>query len=47
MLMAVLAVSAALAMTLFAVPVILRERSWLTRALDLTFLLPGSFPVSC
>ncbi|RVH08731.1 iron ABC transporter permease [Sinorhizobium meliloti] len=44
MLMAVLAVSAALAMTLFAVPVILRERSWLTRALDLTFLLPWVVP---
>ncbi|UIY27859.1 ABC transporter permease subunit (plasmid) [Rhizobium leguminosarum] len=42
--MSLVAVSAALVVTLFAVPVILGRRSWLTRLLDITFFLPWVVP---
>lgn len=42
--MSLAAVSAALVVTLFAVPVILGRRSWLTRLLDITFFLPWVVP---
>jgi len=44
MLMGSVAVAVALAITLFAVPVMVRQRSWLTRALDISFFLPWIIP---
>jgi iron(III) transport system permease protein len=42
--MGLIAVGTALAITLFAVPAMLRSRSWLTRALDIGFFLPWIVP---
>lgn len=44
MLMGIVAVLAALGVTLFAVPVILSRRNWLTRFLDISFFLPWVVP---
>ncbi|KAB2787289.1 iron ABC transporter permease [Brucella anthropi] len=44
MLMGVVAVVVGLAITLFAVPIMVRERNWLTRALDISFFLPWIIP---
>ena len=44
MLMGLVAVLAALGVTLFAVPIILGRRNWLTRILDISFFLPWVVP---
>ncbi|MFK0166892.1 ABC transporter permease [Rhizobium sp. NPDC090279] len=44
MFMVSVAVAAGLAITLFAVPIMVRERSWLTRALNISFFLPWIIP---
>lgn len=44
MLMGCIAVVAGLAITLFAVPIMVGHRSWLTRILDISFLLPWIVP---
>ncbi|MDO5648799.1 iron ABC transporter permease [Paracoccus sp. (in: a-proteobacteria)] len=42
--MGLIAVAAGLALTLFAVPVMLRHRNWFTRGLDIAFFLPWVVP---
>ncbi|PDT44313.1 ABC transporter permease [Sinorhizobium fredii] len=44
MLMSSIAVAVGLAITLFAVPIMVRKRNWLTRGLDICFVLPWIIP---
>ncbi|WP_026617148.1 ABC transporter permease [Ensifer aridi] len=44
LLMSSIAVAVGLAITLFAVPIMVRKRSWLTRGLDICFVLPWIIP---
>ncbi|ASY60610.1 MULTISPECIES: ABC transporter permease [Sinorhizobium] len=44
MLMSSIAVAVGLAITLFAVPIMVRKHSWLTRGLDICFVLPWIIP---
>ncbi|PDT81319.1 ABC transporter permease subunit [Sinorhizobium sp. BJ1] len=44
MVMSSIAVAVGLAITLFAVPIMVRKRSWLTRGLDICFVLPWIIP---
>lgn len=44
MLMSSIAVAVGLAITLFAVPIMVRKRNWLTRGLDICFVLPWVIP---